>query len=417
MYKGAAGMGSFLIISFCLLIPPFLWHIRSRNLPATILIFWLMYVDLTGFISTMIWSGDNFDEAWDGQVYCDIVGKLDAGSSVGKCCAIACVIMNLYFVLCAKHPTLLEQGSWKKFAMDMAICLINPIFVMAVHYIVTGSRYAIVKYQGCSTIYSATYASLLLVSIWTVLWSIVALIFAVLTLITFFRKRKDVKDILLCTNSGLNIKRFARLLIFSFLIVFAMIPLSLYYFVSQAEVLKNPFHWDQVHNEEWNVIYFYDFGFFTFYDRLVNCILSVLAFIIFGLGSDALDMYKSMFHKVHNRCWYKKTDEPYSQEQAIKSMEPQTKINSNKSQFSNTTSFTNTSTMRDIENQFGDVMHQIISEENTSFRFEKQLQSSPATLVKEDGVPRELQSIIKDTDSSSDQIFYKYQVKLKSYDN
>ena len=45
--------------------------------------------------------------------------------------------------------------------MDMAICLINPIFVMAVHYIVTGSRYAIVKYQGCSTIYSATYASLL----------------------------------------------------------------------------------------------------------------------------------------------------------------------------------------------------------------------------------------------------------------
>ena len=113
MYKGAAGMGSFLIISFCLLIPPFLWHIRSRNLPATILIFWLMYVDLTGFISTMIWSGDNFDEAWDGQVYCDIVGKLDAGSSVGKCCAIACVIMNLYFVLCAKHPTLLEQGSWK----------------------------------------------------------------------------------------------------------------------------------------------------------------------------------------------------------------------------------------------------------------------------------------------------------------
>ena len=122
----------------------------------------------------------------------------------------------------------------------------------------------------------------------------------------FFRKRKDVKDILLCTNSGLNIKRFARLLIFSFLIVFAMIPLSLYYFVSQAEVLKNPFHWDQVHNEEWNVIYFYDFGFFTFYDRLVNCILSVLAFIIFGLGSDALDMYKSMFHKVHNRFWYKR---------------------------------------------------------------------------------------------------------------
>lgn len=157
--------------------------------------------------------------------------------------------------------------------------------------------------------------------------------------------------------------------------------------------------------------------FSPFYDRLVNCILSVLAFIIFGLGSDALDMYKSMFHKVHNRFWYKKTDEPYSQEQAIKSMEPQTKINSNKSQFSNTTSFTNTSTMRDIENQFGDVMHQIISEENTSFRFEKQLQSSPATLVKEDGVPRELQSIIKDTDSSSDQIFYKYQVKLKSYDN
>ena len=114
----------------------------------------------------------------------------------------------------------------------------------------------------------------------------------------FFRKRKDVKDILLCTNSGLNIKRFARLLIFSFLIVFAMVPLSLYYFVSQAEVLKNPFHWDQVHNEEWNVIYFYDFGFFTFYDRLVNCILSVLAFIIF----DWVQMHLTCINPCFIKC-------------------------------------------------------------------------------------------------------------------
>ncbi|EMG47822.1 STE3 Pheromone a factor receptor [Candida maltosa Xu316] len=403
MLSAVAGIGAFSLIAFILLIPPWMWHIRSKNIPASILIFWLMYVDLNGFISSMVWGRDDFENSWDGKVWCDITIRLDVGATVGKCSAIACLAMNLFMLLYAKHPIFLNQKSWKKIAIDLSMCLITPIFVMVVQYVILYYRYCIVRYQGCTAIYATTNATIGLYVVWPLVWSLVALVFGILTLVTFFKKRKDVKDILLCTNSGLNITRFARLLIFSCLIVLAMLPLAIYYFFSQANQSQYPFVWREVHHSDWGEIYFYDLGFFTLYDKLVNCIVSVLAFLIFGLGSDAIGMYKGILSMVGINFKPKSAGKEGKELQELPSP---SLINTNKSQITNTTPFTNTSTLRDIENQFADIIHEVVPGETNPF-------ATPATLTKENQFEEELRDLIQDSNSSTENFSYKYEVKQK----
>lgn len=418
MIAAAAGMGALLFIAFIALVPPLAWHIKCANIPAIILIIWLMYVNLSGFINTMIWSGDNFITSWDGIGWCDIIVKLDAGATVGKCCAIACLAMNLYLILEARRPLFLDQKSWKKKAVDLAICLITPIFVMAVQHIILIRRYAVMKYQGCKGVYSTTYASIGLFSMWPVIWSGVAFIFACMTVLAFFKKRQDVKDILVVTNSGLNMKRFARLLIFAFLIIFAMLPLSLYFCITQAIILQHDFHWSDYHNENWGDIYFSDDGYVFMYDRLINAILSIIAFFLFGLGSDAINTYKTTLSKVGIKFGKKSNNDlnPSVNEQAlVSSMQPQTKVNTNKSQFSSITTFTNASTMRDIENQFGDVLQEIMTDETKAIGFDDVKTDPQQSPAKGGDVEVQLREILETVDSPSEHFSYKYEVQQKPH--
>lgn len=418
MLSVAAGIGAFLIIAFFALIPPLGWHIRCKNIPAIILIFWLMYGDLSGFINIMIWSGSDFETSWMGIGWCDLVIKLDAGATVGKCCAIACLSINLFMVLEAKYPLFLDQESWKKKAIDLVTCLATPIFVMAVQHIILARRFAIMKYNGCRPLFSSTYATIGLYIIWPLIWSIVAFIFAGMTVFIFFRKRKDVKDILVVTNSGLNMRRFARLLIFAFLIIFAMLPLSLYYCIIQVSILKTTFHWSDYHNENWNAIYFSDAGFVFIYDRLVNAILSILTFFLFGLGTDAINTYKSFFSKFGVKFGKKINDESQplaANDEYVSSLHPQSKVNTNKLQFSNSTGFTNASTMRDIENQYGDIINEIMTEEPKTFRFDEGHSNSHATSDTKRDIDIQLREILDTVETPTEHFSYKYEVQQKPH--
>ncbi|KAI5953437.1 STE3 [Candida jiufengensis] len=419
MHSGAAATAAFAIIAFFLLVPAFAWHIKSRNIPAILLVLWLMLKNFIGFVNTMIWSGENFTEVYDGQGWCDITLKLEAGSSVGKLCAITCISMNLYFILCAKNPSFMDPRSWKKILIDLSVCLITPIFIMATQYIIQSKRYYITKYNGCMTVYSGTNATIGLYLVWPVIWSIVALIFALMTLYKYFEKRKDVKDLLKCTNSGLNLKRFARLLIFNFLIVFAMTPLAILYFAQEHDFNKYKFSWSKVHNSTWGEVQYIDAGFFTLADRIVNISLSIIAFLLFGLGKDALSMYKSFFRKLHlvkgnndnNQEKLIYSNGTLSKQTTFQTSTP-TKLLSNKSQFSGSTNYSQP-TMREF-NEFGDVINELglgndmeLSGNNSSINSQ-----SKTELLKGDD---ELKIGYIDIDDSNldDDIVYTYEVKQK----
>lgn len=291
------------IISLCTLgvialVPPLVWHASTRNIPAIILIVWLLLVDIKYIVNAAIWSGADFMEKWDGKGWCDIMVKIQIGANVGICCAVTNIIFNLHIVLKADN-ILLEVGTWKKIMRDLSISLITPIIVMGFSHIFQISRYSITPYYGCVAYFAPTRATTAVYTMWLLIWSLIGAIYAVLVLCLYHKKRKDVKDILYCTNSGLNIARFARLLIFSFLIILVIFPFSIFLFVKDLKSVKGPVNVKDIHAPEfWFTIIKLRVG-KTSVDIWLYVLMSFIVFLIFGLGSDALRMYANFLRLIH----------------------------------------------------------------------------------------------------------------------
>ncbi|CCD22242.1 Ste3p NDAI_0A00840 [Naumovozyma dairenensis CBS 421] len=281
------GLCSLAVLS---LIPPLAWHSHTRNIPAIILITWLLLMNIICIVNASIWSGTDFVTRWNGEGWCDIVIKLQVGANVGISCAITNIVYNLHSILKA-DVVLPDLNSWTRIWKDLLISLGTPVVVMGLSYLLQVFRYGIARYNGCQNLLSPTWMTTVLYTMWMLIWSLIATVYALLVLAVFFKKRKDVKDILYCTNSGLNLTRFARLLIFCFIIVLVMFPFSLYSFVQDLEQVSGHYSFKDTHSSTlWNVIIKFDPG-KPVYNIWLYVLMSYLVFVIFGLGTDALNMY------------------------------------------------------------------------------------------------------------------------------
>lgn len=285
-----SGIIGLCVLAIIVLQPPLFWHTHTRNVPAVILILWLLVMNIISIVNAAIWSGSDFMNAWDGKVWCDIAIKLDMGASIGIPCAITDIVYNLHTIL--RATSVIENwNSSRRMIKDLLICLLSPAIVMAISYVLQVFRYSILRYNGCQNALSSTWLSLVLYQLWILLWAIFAAFYSLLVLFVFYKKRKDVKDILYCTNSGLNLTRFARLLILCFVIILIMLPLSIYGLVQNAQQMQGHYNFKDTHSSAlWNVIIKADLG-KPLYTVWIYVLASYLVFLVFGLGSDALSMY------------------------------------------------------------------------------------------------------------------------------
>lgn len=285
------------LVAILLLLPPLAWHAHSRNIPAILLILWLFIMDLTSLVGASIWSEDDFMNRWNGKGWCDIVVKLQVGANVGMPCAVTNIVYNLHTVLRA-NTVLPELNSWSKICCDLAISLTTPVLIMVLSYIVQVARFGIVRYNGCQNVLSPTWVTIVLYTMWGLIWSIAGMVYALLVLYVFLKKRKDVRDILHCTNSRLNLARFSRLLILCFLTILVMFPLSLYAVVEDTKSFQGNFDWKETHSPvTWNTIPKFDEG-KSILGVWIYILISYMVFIIFGLGTDALKMYANILRAV-----------------------------------------------------------------------------------------------------------------------
>lgn len=285
------------VTAFVLLLPPLAWHSLSRNIPAVILIIWLLIMNLKTIIDASIWSGSDFMQRWNGKIWCDIMIKLQIGANIGISCAVTNIVYNLNAIL--KADSVLPQwNSWGKVCIDFSISLITPFCVMIFSYLLQNYRYGIARYNGCQNLLSPTWLTTVLYTVWMLIWSFIGTIYAVMVLHTLYKKRKDVRDILHCTNSGLNLTRFARLWIFCFLIILVMFPFSIYSFVQDLSNVQGSYSFKDSHSSAtWQLIFKFDPG-SPLYNIWLYMLMAYLVFIIFGLGSDALKMYSRFLYSI-----------------------------------------------------------------------------------------------------------------------
>ncbi|QLQ77953.1 hypothetical protein HG537_0A02000 [Torulaspora globosa] len=284
-------------VGFVLLVPPLAWHSQNKNVPAVVLISWLLVMNLSYIVAACVWNGEDFASKWDGKGWCDVVVKLQVGANVGISCAVGNIVNNLHSVL-KSDSVLPEAGSWRKIGRDLAVCLILPVVIMALSYLVQIYRFGVTRYYGCLNVLSPTWVSTVLYTMWSLVASTVAAVYASMVLYIFYRKRKDVKDILHCTNSKLNLTRFARLLIFCCLIILVMFPLSIYALVEDFKSFNGHYSYKETHSSAfWNVIPKIDAG-----GKLITVwiyvLMSYMVFFIFGLGADALHMYANFMRSI-----------------------------------------------------------------------------------------------------------------------
>ncbi|AJS44999.1 Ste3p [Saccharomyces cerevisiae YJM1332] len=285
------------LLAVILLAPPLAWHSHTKNIPAIILITWLLTMNLTCIVDAAIWSDDDFLTRWDGKGWCDIVIKLQVGANIGISCAVTNIIYNLHTILKA-DSVLPDLSSWTKIVKDLVICLFTPVMVMGFSYLLQVFRYGIARYNGCQNLLSPTWITTVLYTMWMLIWSFVGAVYATLVLFVFYKKRKDVRDILHCTNSGLNLTRFARLLIFCFIIILVMFPFSVYTFVQDLQQVEGHYTFKNTHSSTiWNTIIKFDPG-RPIYNIWLYVLMSYLVFLIFGLGSDALHMYSKFLRSI-----------------------------------------------------------------------------------------------------------------------
>ncbi|CDO91821.1 unnamed protein product [Kluyveromyces dobzhanskii CBS 2104] len=287
-------------IAFVVLLPPLAWHSYTRNTPAIILITWLLLMNVKAIVDAGIWGGADYQDKWFGYGWCDIVTKIQIGANVGVSCAVANIAFNLLRILRA-NKEIPDNRSWKKIRVDLAISLVTPICVMGLIYLVQVFRFGVFRYNGCQSMLSPTWVTTVLYTVWMLIWSMIGFVYATLLLFVFYKKRKDVRDILHCTNSGLNISRFARLLIFCMLIILIMFPFSIYSFASDLKNVSATYRhysFKETHNKSlWNVILHFDPG-QPLYSVWLYIVMSYLVFLIFGLGSDALTMYANFLRTI-----------------------------------------------------------------------------------------------------------------------
>ena len=149
-------------------VPPFVWHIKNRNLAASSLVFWVIIDNLMNFINPLIWPTDNIQHWWHGQIFCDIEIKIMMAANFGVVGSMACIMRNLAKALDTEHTTLSQSRAQRcrQIIIDCLVCFGGPVYVMLVHYIVQPNRYYIFAISGCTSSFDDSWPKLALVFIW-----------------------------------------------------------------------------------------------------------------------------------------------------------------------------------------------------------------------------------------------------------
>ncbi len=161
-------------LAILLLIVPFIWHYRNKNVGACSLIIYITLNNLFTFINAIIWPNEDYDNWWKGYGLCDIEAKLQYPLTTGIACATLCITRNLANVLDVDRAVLAETKATRrnKMIIDFTICFGVPILQIGLHYIVQPNRYVITAIAGFLASFDNSWPTIVLMFIWPLIFSI-----------------------------------------------------------------------------------------------------------------------------------------------------------------------------------------------------------------------------------------------------
>ena len=156
------------ILSLLVCIPPMIWHSRHGNFPAACLIGWFIVQNFFNFVNPLIWSTDDVTTWWDGPGYCDIQSRLITGVGVGIAGPLVCIFRSLAKVMDTDRASLVPTKAEKirNLVFEIVLCVVIPVIIMIIYYIVQDRRYLLFSIVGCMPSYYNSWVSIVVGHIW-----------------------------------------------------------------------------------------------------------------------------------------------------------------------------------------------------------------------------------------------------------
>lgn len=300
------------IIAGFVCLPILVMHIKSHNLAASVLVFWIVLENVFNFINPLIWPTADESSWWLGYGLCDVEVKLELAASLAYIGAVVCIYRRLARVLDTSRIVLVASPAqrWRHIALEIVLCFGLPIYIMVAHYIVQPSRYYLVPVEGCLPSFSNCWPSIVLVYIWPVVLWIVAAIYCTMIAHRLVKCRREFSDILSASQSQLNKSRFIRLFALATTLSLIFLPLAVDLFVGNIHIsVENErfggisFSWETIHRPGWTddiaLVRSDDTAYGTVnFDHWLQVTTGYVVFLSFGFGQDALLMYRDLWTKL-----------------------------------------------------------------------------------------------------------------------
>ncbi|QRV77886.1 STE3-type pheromone receptor [Ceratobasidium sp. AG-Ba] len=285
--------------ALCML--PLPWHWQARNVSTLIYLGWTSTACLIACINAIIWAGNVDDKA---PVWCDISSRYFVCLNAGITAAGLCLQRRLYRVATIKETSIADDLKGRELVINLLLGIGLPLLTLPLHYVVQSSRYVIVEDVGCvadsfaSFVYAGTSSSP------GHMIKILTDISKGFTIRAFFKLRREFSQVLSDSGSGISLSRFFRLMALAATDMFCALPMALYFFIDNLMGEgANVYSWADIHKyvDEVTVITKEDiksdpnFAIGLGFNRWSIPACSFVFFMYFGLSSEAIKHYKSIF--------------------------------------------------------------------------------------------------------------------------
>ncbi|KAI0776713.1 GPCR fungal pheromone mating factor [Trametes elegans] len=304
----SAFIGAFLVLI------PVPSHWRARNYATVSLVAWLFVLDIVYGVNASIWS-DNVRVRL--LVWCDITTKLTIGASVALPAAAMCICKHLELVASGRVVRVTYGDKQRRMYFDLAMCYLLPVVIMALHYVVQGHRFDIVEAFGCQP---ATYYSIPGVFIvWfpPLLLAFISMVYASLALYHFLRHRITFAAVLQNSNTSITPNRYLRLMALAVTEIIWQVVLTVLPMYDNISPGLRPWTtWADVHSDWLRVDQYVLADFLQSYKAQMFALFlaipasSLLFFIFFGFGEQAVKDYRHIYDWIRQKVFRQKANAP-----------------------------------------------------------------------------------------------------------
>nr|AAV28758.1 STE3p [Cryptococcus gattii] len=292
------------LIALVLVLLPAPWHWRAHNIATVSLIVWLTFANLCGFINTIIWAGSYADKS---PVWCDISSRVPllVGYAVPLCSLSQ--MRRLESVASTRRPLISSGVRKQRVWEEIIICLLFPVILTALQYVVQGHRYDIIEGIGCSNPTFMSVPGLIIRFIIPMVVAVTSLIFAALAVRWFLIRRLQFRTILASSDSKLSIGRYIRLIALAVTdstVVLVVIVYAAVNALSDSSLPMRPYRdWAYVHQDFSQISQYPEELFASSWPAVVMnvyapILYSILFFTFFGFGEEAVSEYLAIGDKI-----------------------------------------------------------------------------------------------------------------------